>query len=86
MRKRLALFLAVILLFAGIGLSLHHHNDGYVHEDCPVCVVATHHLSLKTDAVPWAQAISLIFVLSIPYSALAPELFQTRKNVRSPPF
>ena len=86
MKKQLAILLTVLFLFVGIGLSFHHHEDGYVHDDCPVCVVATHQQSVKTTGASWAPVISLIFVFSIFSSVHIPVFFQTYKQVRAPPF
>lgn len=86
MKKRFAILLAVLFLFAGIGLSLHQHDDGHVHDDCLVCVVAAHHQSVKTGSASWAPIISFVFVFSIFSSVYVPVFFQTHKKARAPPF
>lgn len=86
MKKQLAILLAALFLFVGIGLSFHHHEDGYVHDDCPVCVVAAHQQSVKTALASSAPVISLLFVISIFSLVQVPANFQTLKKVRAPPF
>ncbi|OGP21601.1 MAG: hypothetical protein A2054_09175 [Deltaproteobacteria bacterium GWA2_55_10] len=86
MKKHLVILLAAFFLFTGLGASLHHHDDGHVHDDCPVCVVAAHHQSVKTAAAVWAPVISFISVLFVSSPTYIPAAFQTSKKVRAPPF
>lgn len=87
MKKHLAILFAALFLFICIGLSFHHHEDGQVQDDCPVCVIASHHQSIKTDADAWVPVISfLIYVLFVSAPIFIPADFQTGKKVRAPPF
>lgn len=85
MKKQLAILLAALFLFVGMGLSFHHHEDGHVHDDCPVCVVATHQQSAKTALASSAPVITLLFLISVFSSIYIPASFQTHKQVRAPP-
>ena len=38
-----ALILALLLFSATLVESLHHHDDGDDHADCPICIAALHH-------------------------------------------
>lgn len=86
MKKQLAILLAALFLLVGIGLSFHHHEDGHVHNDCPVCVVATHHQSVENAIASSAPIITLLFFIFVFASPYIPINFQTLKKVRAPPF
>jgi hypothetical protein len=42
MKKYIASFLLILVLFAGISFGLHHHDDGLPHDDCLTCIAASH--------------------------------------------
>ena len=41
--RLVALILSLLLFSATLVESLHHHDDGQDHADCPICVAALHH-------------------------------------------
>lgn len=86
MKKQLTIILAALFLFTGIALSLHHHDDGNIHDDCPVCVVASHHQTVKTTIVNGAPLIAVVFVLSVLIAIHIPNVFYRNSNARAPPF
>ncbi|GEM_PF-5416351 len=85
MRRQLLIVLAVLFLFTGVGLSLHHHEDAAVHKDCQVCAVASHHQSVAPTLASWAPALSVLFVLSTAFFIHRPVPILSRKRVRAPP-
>ncbi|WKZ33060.1 MAG: hypothetical protein QY316_01235 [Thermodesulfobacteriota bacterium] len=85
MRRQLLIILAAVFLFTGVGLSIHHHEDGAVHKDCQVCAVASHHQSVTPSSASWAPALSVLFVLSTAFFIYRPAQIQSRKRVRAPP-
>jgi len=42
---RLAFIFLILFIAATLATALHHHDDGDVHHDCPVCVAGHHHFS-----------------------------------------
>jgi hypothetical protein len=40
-RKNILFFFAVVFLFTSLAITFHHHDDGYEHHECPLCVAAT---------------------------------------------
>ena len=50
--RLVSLILAVLLLSATLVESLHVHNDGADHADCPICVAALHHSAHTAQAPP----------------------------------
>ena len=42
---RLAFIFLILFIAATLATALHHHDDGDVHHDCPVCVAGHHHVS-----------------------------------------
>ena len=49
--RLVALILSLLLFSATLVESLHHHDDGQDHADCPICVAALHH-SADTALLP----------------------------------
>ncbi|MBL0224843.1 MAG: DUF2946 family protein [Geobacteraceae bacterium] len=49
-----SLALTLLLVFSILSGSLHHHDDGQDHRDCPVCVAAHHHPALAPHAPAYA--------------------------------
>lgn len=37
---KLALVCALFFLFSFVAISFHHHHDGCMHDDCPICMAA----------------------------------------------
>jgi hypothetical protein len=40
-RKYIFFFFAIVFLFASLAITLHHHDDGCEHHECPLCIAAT---------------------------------------------
>jgi hypothetical protein len=72
-----SLVLAVLLFSATLVESLHFHDDGADHSDCPVCVAALHH-SAHT-----AQAPLVLLALPEPSPTQFPEFILKTAAVRS---
>ena len=74
------------LFILGIGIiAFHHHDDGEVHEDCPICMAVAH-----TNAIP--SIIAFAPPLQVHYSEALPEyisfhvsLILTSADPRAPP-
>ena len=47
----LILGLALILIYIFISSSLHYHNDGKYHEDCPLCNYSNSLHSMQTECI-----------------------------------
>ncbi|MBI5234786.1 MAG: DUF2946 domain-containing protein [Deltaproteobacteria bacterium] len=86
MKKYLSIILVALFFFSVIGLSLHHHEDGHVHDDCPVCVVASHHQTVKTAIINGVPPTIAVFALSVLIAAHIPTVFYKNLNARAPPF
>ena len=39
---RLAIVLLILFLFSVSASALHHHTDGFSHDDCPLCIAGNH--------------------------------------------
>jgi hypothetical protein len=37
-RKNIFLFIAIVSLFASLAIAFHHHDDGYQHHECSLCI------------------------------------------------
>ncbi|MBI1920594.1 MAG: DUF2946 domain-containing protein [Geobacter sp.] len=87
MNKRLSLLFVIIFLLSTLVESLHFHDDGNDHSDCPVCVAA-HNQQSDSACTPPALHVPLE-VAETPYSrpipAVVTKLFFTPANNRAPP-
>jgi len=81
-----ALVLTLLLAFSVLSGSLHHHDDGQAHHDCPVCVAAHHQPALAPHApayeppLPEITATSYYSAFSCFFSAL-----RITSHSRAPP-
>jgi hypothetical protein len=60
-RPQLSLVVALVLLFAGILGSFHHHNDWAEHPNCAICA-GPHNTPTETST----PALTLIFLPDLP--------------------
>jgi hypothetical protein len=56
--------------------SIHHHDDGQDHDDCPVCVAALHHSA--DTAFPSPVLLSVPQVSATFFQPFIPKTFTTR--------
>ena len=86
MRKFLSSVVIILVLFSGIGISLHHHDDGLPHDDCPTCVTASHRQSITSDRSPEVKSHDVLLVtIHLPGIPADSSPFTANLNVRSPP-
>ena len=38
--KNIFFFFAIVFLFASLAITFHHHDDGYQHHECSLCIAA----------------------------------------------
>ena len=39
-RKNIFFFFVIVFLFASVAIKFHHHDDGYQHSECSLCITA----------------------------------------------
>jgi hypothetical protein len=37
-RKKIYCFFAIVFLFTSLAITFHHHDDGYQHHECALCI------------------------------------------------
>ncbi len=86
MKKQVSIFLLILVLFSVIGFSFHRHEDGFLHDDCPECVTASHCQYVTSDGNPDIQRNeAVVEVISASFPSESLEQFASNLTVRAPP-
>ncbi|MDP8238797.1 MAG: hypothetical protein P9X24_06890 [Candidatus Hatepunaea meridiana] len=74
------------LFILGIGIiAFHHHHDGEVHEDCPICL-AVAHTNAVVSFITFAPPLQVHYSETLPgYTSFQVSLIITPANPRAPP-
>jgi len=80
-------YISIIFLLSIFLISFHHHNDGKIHQDCPICIIQT---NITNTDIP--QDNIYIVALNISSEAILSNLFLGYRyrfvnsfNSRAPP-
>lgn len=85
MKRLIASYLFLLVLFTGIGFTFHQHEDGLIHDDCPTCIATSHHNCIIFDIHHEVSRDIIEFVLSL-YNILPLSIdLTTNISIRAPP-
>jgi hypothetical protein len=82
--RRISLLIILLFVLSAVLATIHHHNDGLSHNDCPICV-----LSLQSSIVDnhTDQGVTFTYYrhLDLEYEAISCKASERLFSSRAPP-